>query len=191
MCAVQVQFIKQRLRSDLRKPAAAAFVEVSTIDAFQGREADIIILSCVRAPWHGGNGSGSGSARSNVGFLQDVRRMNVALTRARRSLWVLGHVESLVSSRPWRSLAEHAGATLPPLTCLHAFSAAHICLVAQVCQMICRIGKAGAAVHVAHAHTGSVCAAKEECLFQALPKYSDMLRMERPKLAVLPVNAKP
>lgn len=110
MCdnSVQVTFIKQRLRSDLRKPAAASLVEVATIDAFQGREADVVLLSCVRAPWHGGSGSSSGA--SGVGFLQDVRRMNVGLTRARRSLWVVGHVESLVSSRPWRSLIEHAGA---------------------------------------------------------------------------------
>ena len=112
MCdsSVQVTFIKQRLRSDLRKPAAASLVEVATIDAFQGREADVVLLSCVRAPWHGGSGSSSGA--SGVGFLQDVRRMNVGLTRARRSLWVVGHVESLVSSRPWRSLIEHAGASL-------------------------------------------------------------------------------
>lgn len=118
LCLTQVNFIKQRLRSDLRQPAAAAFVEVATIDAFQGREADVVLLSCVRAPWHGSGGSAGGATTSGVGFLQDVRRMNVGLTRARRSLWILGHVESLVSSRPWRALIEHAGENLLQRFCL-------------------------------------------------------------------------
>ncbi|KAK9903356.1 hypothetical protein WJX75_003688 [Coccomyxa subellipsoidea] len=66
--------------------ATMAAVEFATIDGFQGREADVVIFSCVRA-----RASDSGG----VGFLVDGRRMNVALTRARQSLWVIGHVSTL------------------------------------------------------------------------------------------------
>ena len=60
-------------------------IEFNTTDAFQGREREIIIFSCVRAKASGG-----------IGFLGDIRRMNVGLTRARSSLWVLGDSRSLV-----------------------------------------------------------------------------------------------
>ena len=72
-------------------------VEFNTTDAFQGRESEIIIFSCVRASPAGG-----------IGFLQDIRRMNVGLTRAKSSLWVLGNSQSLVKGEYWRKLVEHA-----------------------------------------------------------------------------------
>ena len=67
-------------------------IEFNTIDAFQGRESEIIIFSCVRASTKG------------IGFLQDIRRMNVGLTRAKCSLWVLGNAQSLVQGEFWRGL---------------------------------------------------------------------------------------
>ena len=71
-------------------------IEFNTTDAFQGRECEIIIFSCVRA------------SEGSIGFLSDYRRMNVGLTRAKCSLWVLGNTRSLVSGKYWRAMIEDA-----------------------------------------------------------------------------------
>lgn len=80
--------------------SAVDAVQFATVDGFQGREADVVIFSCVRA-------HAPGSAGGGVGFLADVRRMNVGLTRARRSLWVVGHSATLAGCAPWRELLAH------------------------------------------------------------------------------------
>ncbi|KAJ2742284.1 DEAD-box type RNA helicase [Coemansia sp. BCRC 34301] len=67
-------------------------IEFNTVDGFQGQEKEVIIFSCVRA---GGSG---------VGFLSDERRMNVGLTRARKSLFVLGNADMLVSNPLWKQM---------------------------------------------------------------------------------------
>ena len=74
-------------------------IEFNTTDAFQGRESEIIIFSCVRARASGG-----------IGFLEDIRRMNVGLTRAKSSLWILGDSRSLMQGEFWARLIEDAKA---------------------------------------------------------------------------------
>lgn len=71
-------------------------IEFNTTDAFQGRECEIIIFSCVRA------------STTSIGFLDDVRRMNVGLTRAKSSLWVLGNSKALMIGEYWRKLVSDA-----------------------------------------------------------------------------------
>jgi senataxin len=73
------------------------FVEINTVDAFQGREANIVIFSAVRA-----------AGSHGVGFLSDVRRMNVALTRAKYFLFIIARCESITVNPYWRDLVVHA-----------------------------------------------------------------------------------
>lgn len=71
-------------------------VDFNTTDAFQGRESEVIIFSCVRA------------SNNGIGFLADIRRMNVGLTRAKSSLWVLGNSSALMQGQYWKSLITNA-----------------------------------------------------------------------------------
>lgn len=90
----------KNLRNEFsRKFGASILAEIdfNTVDGFQGQEKEIIIMSCVRA-----------SDTGSVGFLSDIRRMNVALTRARTTLWVLGNKNSLARDKVWRKLINNA-----------------------------------------------------------------------------------
>ncbi|EFH69180.1 hypothetical protein ARALYDRAFT_312653 [Arabidopsis lyrata subsp. lyrata] len=81
-----------------------ADMEMNTVDGFQGREVDILVLSTVRAT----HSDPDGVNQSRIGFVADVRRMNVALTRAKLSLWVLGNTRTLQRDHNWGALVKDA-----------------------------------------------------------------------------------
>jgi len=72
-------------------------IKVSTIDAFQGQEADVVILSLVRS-----------NSQGKIGFLSDYRRMNVALTRAKKKLIVIGDSATLANDKFYKEFVEYA-----------------------------------------------------------------------------------
>jgi len=78
--------------------AAALYeaIEVASVDAFQGREKDFILVSCVRS-----------SESQGIGFLSDPRRLNVALTRSRLGLILLGNPRVLSKNPLWAALLLH------------------------------------------------------------------------------------
>ncbi|NWH83342.1 SETX helicase, partial [Aegithalos caudatus] len=85
--------------------------EVDTVDAFQGREKDCIIVSCVRA--NSSEGSAlphlqANSTKGSIGFLASLQRLNVTITRARFSLFILGRLQTLMEDKNWNHLIQDA-----------------------------------------------------------------------------------
>lgn len=75
----QIQLLKEQLENNPELKVYGSKISVNTIDSFQGQERDIVYISMTRS-----------NADSKIGFLADIRRMNVAMTRARKKLVVIG-----------------------------------------------------------------------------------------------------
>ncbi|XP_015500342.1 probable helicase senataxin [Parus major] len=85
--------------------------EVDTVDAFQGREKDCIIVSCVRANSSEGSTLAyvqANSTKGSIGFLASLQRLNVTITRARFSLFILGRLQTLMEDKNWNHLIQDA-----------------------------------------------------------------------------------
>ena len=80
----------------LREQLAVPGLEIDSVDGFQGREKEAVLISLVRS-----------SARGEIGFLADVRRMNVAMTRARRKLIVVGDSATLSNHGFYRRMLDY------------------------------------------------------------------------------------
>ena len=86
--SAQVRFLRDRCKNNN--------VEIDTVDGFQGREKEAVLISLVRS-----------NAQGEVGFLSDTRRMNVAMTRAKRKLIVIGDGSTLGRSAFFKKWIEH------------------------------------------------------------------------------------
>ena len=95
----QVQYLRRQLKArEFFKPYRE-LISVNTVDGFQGQERDIILISLVRANDEG-----------QIGFLRDLRRMNVAITRARMKLIILGDASTLTRHPFYKKLYEYIDA---------------------------------------------------------------------------------
>ena len=95
----QVQLLRRLIRKrEFFKPYRS-LISVNTVDGFQGQERDIIVISLVRSNEEG-----------QIGFLRDLRRMNVAITRARMKLIILGDRHTLCQHPFYRKLWQYVNA---------------------------------------------------------------------------------
>ena len=92
----QVRLLRKYLRNNKMLKPLRKQISVNTVDGFQGQERDVILISMVRD-----NTSGS------IGFLNDLRRMNVAITRARMKLIIFGNAETLGKTKFYEKLVEY------------------------------------------------------------------------------------
>ncbi len=92
----QVQFLRHLIKADPWFKPYRHLITVNTVDGFQGQERDIILISLVRANDEG-----------QIGFLRDLRRMNVAITRARMKLIILGDAPTMTRHPFYKRLYEY------------------------------------------------------------------------------------
>lgn len=92
----QVAYLRRRVWTDSFFKPYRNLISINTVDGFQGRERDVIFISLVRSNDEG-----------QIGFLRDLRRMNVAMTRARMKLLIVGDRHTLSSNPFYRRLATY------------------------------------------------------------------------------------
>lgn len=92
----QVQYLRSKVKNSSFFRPFRSQITVNTVDGFQGQERDVVFISLVRANENG-----------QIGFLNDLRRMNVAITRARMKLVILGEAETLTKHPFYRKLWEY------------------------------------------------------------------------------------
>ncbi len=92
----QVQYLRRLIKKRAFFKPYRHLISVNTVDGFQGQERDVILISLVRA-----NDTGQ------IGFLRDLRRMNVAITRARMKLFILGDAPTMTRHPFYRRLFEY------------------------------------------------------------------------------------
>ena len=92
----QVQYLRHLIKKETFFKPFRHLLSVNTVDGFQGQERDVIIVSLVRS-----NNDGQ------IGFLRDLRRMNVAMTRARSKLIIIGDHETLAHHEFYKKLYEY------------------------------------------------------------------------------------
>ncbi|KAL5216782.1 hypothetical protein ABZP36_008183 [Zizania latifolia] len=92
----QVKLLKDQFRFTFGDQSKEA-IDVNTVDGFQGREKEVVIFSCVRC-----------NKEQKIGFVSDFRRMNVAITRARSAVLVVGSASTLKEDKHWNNLVESA-----------------------------------------------------------------------------------
>ena len=95
----QVQYLRRQLKKKEFFKPYRSLICVNTVDGFQGQERDIILISLVRANDEG-----------QIGFLRDLRRMNVAITRARMKLIILGDASTMTRHPFYKKLHEYIDA---------------------------------------------------------------------------------
>ena len=92
----QVQYLRRQLKKKEFFKPYRHLISVNTVDGFQGQERDIILISLVRANDEG-----------QIGFLRDLRRMNVAITRARMKLIILGDASTMTRHPFYKKLYDY------------------------------------------------------------------------------------
>ncbi len=92
----QVQYLRQLIRRDAFFRPLRELITIHTVDGFQGQERDVILISLVRA-----------NERGRIGFLNDLRRMNVAITRARMKLLILGDSATIARHQFYAALYDY------------------------------------------------------------------------------------